>query len=195
MTGVVGIAGIKQIRRTSTRGNSSPRRWIVKMRGERLRRMGSHPERKSPQCLVAWLPRLVLVYWKSQLRLERCNSFRLNQAKMGGKDLARLDIGAEIRKEKDRGGRRGDKIPQMDKFWCRSKSWGCILHLGHLLHRRGSSTMQREREKRQMLRESLLNVMASIRIRTSTSNSNYCFDFDWTLNHPPWGKKNKISQN
>ena len=68
---------------------------------------------------------------------------------MGRKELARLDIGAEIKKEKTK--KAGDKIPEMDNSddkVCR----GWILHLGHLLHRRGLSTMQREREKRQMSR-------------------------------------------
>ena len=106
---------------------------------------------------------------------------------MGRKELARLDIGAEIKKETKKA---GDKIPEMDNSddkVCR----GWILHLGHLPTVRGSSTMQkreREKEKKANVENSprkSLNVMASIRIRTSTSNSNYCFDFDWTLNHPP----------
>ena len=66
---------------------------------------------------------------------------------MGRKELARLDIGAEITKEKTK--KAGDKIPEMDNSddkVCR----GWILHLGHLPTVRGSSTMQkreREREK------------------------------------------------
>ena len=66
---------------------------------------------------------------------------------MGRKELARLDIGAEIKKRETK--KAGDKIPEMDNSddkVCR----GWILHLGHLPTVRGSSTMQkreREREK------------------------------------------------
>ena len=50
MTGVMGVAGIKQIRKEKNCGNCSPWCWIVEMRGERLGRMGSHPEKIDPQC-------------------------------------------------------------------------------------------------------------------------------------------------
>ena len=66
---------------------------------------------------------------------------------MGRKELARLDIGAEIKKRRETR-KAGDKIPEMDNSddkVCR----GWILHLGHLPTVRGSSTMQkRERERK-----------------------------------------------